>query len=72
MMRATLNVGFGQVIAGNDQLLLPGLQFNLGAQSIDSRSQAGFLLVGGFVVECLSALHLGLSGFHAGGGRDCL
>ncbi len=62
----------GEIVAGDDELLLAGLQFDLRAQRIDGRTQSGFQLVGGLVVKSLRALDLGFGGFHASAGGNGL
>ena len=53
----------GEIVFRLDQLLLPRLQFDAGAQRIDGRRGAGFHLIGGLVVEGLRRLNLGVDGF---------
>ena len=55
---------FGVIIARDDQLLLPVLEFHPGAQRVDRRAQPRILLVGGLTVERLRVLQLRFCGFH--------
>ncbi len=55
---------FGKVISRHNQLLLPVLEFHLGAKSVNGRTQARVLLVGGLAIECLRGLQLRFGGFY--------
>ncbi len=55
-------IQLGQIVARHDELLLAGLQFDLGAQGVNRRSQTGFQLVGSLVVKSLRVLDLRLGG----------
>src|SRR5271163_4957301 len=54
-----------QVVGGSDQLLLARLQFNLGAELVDGRTQPCLPLIVSLVVKRLCILHLRLRGFYA-------
>ncbi len=56
----------GEVVPRLDQLLLPGLELDLGAQGVDLRRSAGSHLVCGLIVERLACLDLRFCGFNAG------
>ena len=46
----------GIIIARDDQLLLPVLQFHPGAKRVDGRAEAGILLVHRLVIQRLRVL----------------
>ena len=48
----------GEVVLRLNQLLLPRLKFDFGAQAVDVRRSAGIHLVGGLIVERLGGFHL--------------
>ena len=56
----------GEVVLRLDQLLLPGLKLDLGAQAVDVRRSAGIHLVRCLIVERLCRLDLRFRRFDAG------
>ena len=63
---------FGKIVRGGNQLLLARLVFDLGAQRVNRRSDAGLLLRHRLVVERMRRFDLRLRGFHAGGSGNGL
>src|SRR5438270_5096651 len=61
-----------EIVARHNQLLLPGLELNLCAQSVNGGRYSRSLLVGSFVVKRLRCPDLGVCCIHSGSTRDCL